>query len=310
MENKELQQKNNSNKLLIVIIILLSLLVLALGALVAVQYLDLGNELKEETKEEDKQKEIVEITDINTITNLSVKIDQLLSIGKSDNQYHQSNIFSEYGFRYDALENKLTDLNKLEIVLNAIEFENLQGDAWKTSAAATTIQAYSDPQMINENKQLSSTKVNEFSKKLFGKELSSSQVQIGTCPIYIYDANQQMYYRPVVGCGGTSPRVIKVYKSSFKTDGEKAYAYVNAAFIEPNFNVVPETYNVYTSFGRSETNSVVYNGIYKSNLDYNDAVNGFKLDSTNHKDFAEYVFIFKKDSTNNYYFEKVETTKK
>ncbi len=120
------QSSNKTNKLLLVLVIVLSIVVLVETTLLCSTLLVKKSPPKEEIKEIiDK-----EVKDIDDITDLSIKIDTLLS--QKTNNYYKSNSTSAYGFRFQVLKSDLTDYVKQEILLDSVVWEEIPSSTYDT----------------------------------------------------------------------------------------------------------------------------------------------------------------------------------
>lgn len=303
---------NKTNKVLLVLVIILGIAVVALTTFICTTLL-----VKPESKtNEPEEKEVLakEIKDIDTITDLAIKIDSIL--GYSDNEYHKSVTAGGYSYRYGVLKNTLSAEDKQWIVLNNAKWETLSGDAWKNTSLKTMIENdltyMPQDQVFASHKQATAESINALSKKLFGEEITNPVETMGKCPMFIYDKTSKMYFYPEPRCGGTSSSIVKSYKSKFEEKYDEAYAYVSFAFLSPaDEMVVDSEYIVYKDFDYSKD---LYFGTLTHKNEYqrigNSVLAGsFEVDSTNYQNFSEYKFTFKKDKNDNYYFVKVEQTK-
>ena len=162
---------------------------------------------------------------------------------------------------------------------------------------------------LDSSYQLTEEKVNNYSLQLFGEKIENSKEQMGKCPMYIYDSNQKMYYRPNPQCGGTSgPDVIHSYKSKFIQKENEAHVYISLAHLAANQeNYNGEMLNLYKDFDLNDNGTITLKDCPDKYSFYNPNVNVMTI--TDYKLYSEYKFIFKQDKNGNYYFVKVEQTK-
>lgn len=305
MENKQ------SNKSLIIICTILIVIIIGLVGFIG-YYIGMTNQKPPQTNKQTNENIEVEETNINTIKSLSNKISQLFGYNKTELSLNKE--YSLFNFKSGILKKNLTAEEKQLIILSSIEWDEITGDAWKSSPKMKdTVEAMSggDEKTIDEyikaSKQISAEKVNKYSMELFGHELTNPKEEIGRCPVLYYDANQQIYYRPDPACGGASIESVQSYEYKFTTNKDEAYVYVSFAYIEPSYD--NSTYNVYKDIKCSDeligncTLTNKYEVTLPTNKDY------FTIDKTNYQDFSQYKFIFKKDQNNNYYFVKTEQIK-
>lgn len=311
---KAVKEKSNDKTLTVVCIILIFIIIGLVGFIgytlgqnttrqVNSNYVNKNNTTEEEIK------------DIDDLTELSTEIDAILSNQKST-EYIASNNYSNYRFRYGVLKNAMTKEYKQEIVLNNIEWDEITDDSWqKYDKMKEIVDSYTDPELednwyLEESKQVTADKVNKYSISLFGEKITNPKEEISSCPLYLYDKNQQLYFKPSPQCGGTYAGEVNSYKSKFTQKGTIAYIYVSIAYIIPNedgtFTIYKDidypSYNLYygqtTYIDKYETEYPIY------------SESQFTLNETNYKEFSEYKFTFEQATNGNYYFVKVEQTKK
>lgn len=311
IENKEVEEKiiyktKGGVKALVVILIMA---VVGLSTYIATTFL-----IKDVTPKTLPKKEegVNEIKDIDTLTELATKIDMILG-GRKTTKYETQVESGMFGYNFGALKNELSAKDKQLIVLENVEgWESFTKDNWKSSAIADIIESdlqygASEDEALKEHSYISETKVNEFSKKMFGSTITKPE-KIESCPSYFYDAKNKNYNRPSPRCGGTSPDSVKSYKSKFEEEGNEAHVYVSFAYLVlSGTNSVLDTYTVYKDFDILDKSlgKVEYKEKYKEKVTSPDL---FILDKKNYQDFSEYKFTFKK-ANNNYHFVKVEQTK-
>ena len=140
---------------------------------------------------------------------------------------------------------------------------------------------------------------------LYGEPLPNGNLEVA-CRTYAYDQTNDRYFTQKVigGCGGAGPNHIEVYKEKFTEQGDKAYIYVavgeyngptnctlfkdgtKISYENDNFTAILDPTNVYGSY---------------PNDCYNPHIN-----ASNASEFAQYRFVFAKNSDGTYHFEKVE----
>lgn len=269
---------------------------------------------KEQTDSEDKNISTEEEKRTNMMTELSYKIDALVSM-YAQTEYQQSTSWAEYGFKYGLLRRKLTEKDIQFIALQSAEWQSITSDDWKSFTRMKTLASYFETNgdggalFISKSHQTSEEKVNEKSLSLFGKKIETPVEEVGGCPIYLYDVNQRKYYRPQIQCGGANGSQVKSYKSNFIEIGDEVNVYVSYAFAIPTG---ANRFIIYKDFEISSEElqyaNPTYTKEYKTGVT-SDYVSNFKLDETNYQEFSEYKFTFKKDNNDNYYFVSVEQTK-
>ena len=124
--------------------------------------------------------------------------------------------------------------------------------------------------------------------EVFGNEPNLRIVNDETskCPLLRYDSTTNLLYQ-YPGCGGTSPLKRYYYKNRYTADSDNAYVYINAGIVDL------DTSKIYCEINTSSPCD-----------DYNGG--DFTIDASNHNQFAEYRFVFKKADNGTYYFDKVE----
>lgn len=310
---KEVKEKSKDSSLIIVC----TILIIVIAGLVGLIGFTLGQNTTKQVNSNyanKNNKTEEEIKDIDNLTELSTEIDSIIS-NQVSTEYIISNNYSNYKFRYGVLKNTMTKEYKQEIVLNNIEWDEITDDSWqKCDKMKEIVDSYTEPEIeenwyLKESKQVTVEKVNKYSISLFGEKITNPQEKIGTCPLYLYDEEQQLYFRPSPQCGGTYAGEINSYKSKFTQKGTTAYVYVSIAYIIPNED---GTYSIYKdvdySSGDLYFGQTTYIDKYETEYPiYSE--NQFSLNETNYKDFSEYKFTFEQASNGNYYFVKVEQTK-
>lgn len=296
MEN----EKKNS-KGLIIIISLLVVIIIGLALYICYDKVVLKNEPKEvEKKGENSKEESIEkeLNDIYVKNDILEKIYILNVNGPMLNEKILDNYmeFAYPGFFSELYSSPLSDDERLNIAINAsgksfektsISYENMGEEAkekYKTYASSpyfTDVVKY----------QVSSSIVEKKYKELFGKKLVKHK-DVGRCPYYVYDSKNNVYFYSSQ-CGGTSASKNELYVNKITTLDDELYAYVNLAYITPHGD--------YTG----EINNDVYDGIDNKGKLIENVNTAYKL-SENYSKFSNYKFIFKKDTTGNYYFYSIE----
>lgn len=306
---KEKELKKNNKTLKIVCSILLIIIILLVGIIGFTLGRNVPREAKSNYVNNSSSKE-EEIKDIDDLTELSTEIDKLL-YNRDSTEYIASNSYGDYGFRYRVLKNELTKSQKQEIVLNVVEWDKITGDKWKSYDKMKNIVETYDTDgsdwYIKNSHQVSASKANKLSIDLFGEKISSPVEEIGSCPLYLYDSKEEIYYRPSPQCGGISAREVHSYKSKFIQKGNEAYVYVSFAFIDQG--LTPEDVTIYKDFTCKDNYLSCGDLTYESEYVSEQGYYNFSLTEDNYKSFSEYKFIFEQASNGNYYFIKTEQTK-
>lgn len=139
------------------------------------------------------------------------------------------------------------------------------------------------------------TKLNEYYKKLTGKEITSYvDLPLG-CPMYAYDSTNKMYVE-VVGCGGVSSAGQILYLDSYTKNDNTI---VVSAYVGGYFDAYEEGTTIYADYYESE-NSDNIKVFQKSKT-----LENFKIDESNKTSFTKYNFTFEKASDGEYYFKNV-----
>ena len=308
---KENKKNNSLATLCVILVIIIMILVGIIGYVIGrTDPRPAKSSYEVQTEEEH------EIKDIDSLTELSTEIDILLSNANSE-EYNVKTIFYPYGFRYGVLKNELSNENKQEIVLYTAKWDKITGDAWKNNkpfkemndqllAGQTNTNWF-----VEDSHQLTEEKVNEHAVDLFGEKIKNPKEQTGKCPMFIYDKEQKMYFRPAPQCGGTSAGVIHSYKSKFVQKKNEAHVYMSFAYFTPESGEYGNEHKIYKDF--SNLDNSLYFGNIKFKNEYNPSnyispdIN--MLTEDNYKEFSEYKFIFEQASNGNYYFVDIEQTK-
>ena len=306
MKNNKKEVANNKTKVIVLLVVIIIILVGLLGFLLGRDTIRRkeSNYIYNVYNEE-------EIKNIDDITELSTEIDTLLSYNSTE--YIASNEYSDYKFRYKVLNNELTKEDKQDIVLSTATWNKITGNKWeKYDKFKDIVEQYQTEGesnwFINESHQLSTTDANERSVDLFGEKINNPTEVTGTCPSFLYDSKEQIYYRPSPQCGGISPRIVKSYKSKFIQKKNEAYVYVSFAYLSPDENNEVTIYKNFETDNDLLYSSPKYKDEYKINYKiYNSS--DFVINEENYKEFSEYKFTFERASNGNYYFIKTEQTK-
>lgn len=294
--------------LLITVIILITIII----GLICFIFTRLVDKKIDSPKEGQLKPTETEIKNIDIITDLSIKIDTLLS--ESDKTYHQTQTFDPTRYRFEILKQTLTNEEKQTIVLSNIKWSTITKETWEKAKNNTRInqliKSYSETQVYETTKCVTVAEVNDYSKKLFGEEIDPKK--LSRTSIYIYDETTNLFYFPEPQYGGTTVNSIKSYKSKYESKKDEAHVYVSFAFLsQTGTNSALDKFTIYKDFKISEDTGykkVQYIDEYKAGLTLEEA-NDFSINSDNYKIFSEYKFIFKQDKNNNYYFTKVEQIK-
>lgn len=306
------KRSNKVNVLLLILVIILSIVVLLETTLLCSTLL-----VKKEVPKEDSNKEIVDkdVKDIDDITDLSIKIDTLLS--SKTNNYYKALSTSAYGYRFQVLKGNLTAEVKHEILLDSIEWEDIPSSSYETLKETEFFKSliksgYDENYLLTTTKQVSLEKLSNYSEKLFGEKITNPVKTINTCPMYTYIEETKSFYYPVPQCGGINPHYVATYKSKYVDLGTEIDVYVNVAhLVSSGTQSVIDKYTIYKDFdlrGEAKYNDAIYKDVFKSNISQQDAEN-FEISEDNYQEFSEYKFKFKKDKNNNYYFVNVEQVK-
>ena len=124
-------------------------------------------------------------------------------------------------------------------------------------------------------------------KEVFGQE--PAFVKINGCPNYFYDLNSKSYLE-YDGCGFATSYEIFAYPTEYKlvNDNIEVTTYVGS------ISSSPDSHNYYKDINNS-------NGNDKSTTSKFSTINDSNKDS-----FTKYIFVFKKTSDGNYYFDSVK----
>lgn len=316
--NMENNKNNKNNKLLITISIILTIIIVVsvgfIGYYIGVNHknttLQEIEEPNDKTSEKNKEQEL---TDINTIKQLSNKISKLFGYNEKELNYNSE--YSMFSFKSGVLKKELTNDEKQFLIATGIEWDQTIDNLWESSPKmknTAELMCSGDTncirQYIEASKQVSEEKFNKYSLELFGHEITNPKEVIGKCPIIYYDANQKRYYRPDPACGGAAAERAKLYKYKFTTKEDEAYVYVSFAYVEPDYNN-KSIYNVYKDIECNNELIGTCKFINKYEGTKPEHVDDFKLDNTNYQEFSQYKFTFKKDQNKNYYFIKTERIK-
>ena len=114
------------------------------------------------------------------------------------------------------------------------------------------------------------------------------------CPGIYYNSSYDFYYNPVLGCGGTGPYTVLIYKNKYTADTSHAYVYVSVGTFSAEDDKV---YCDIVDYDASELPKVCGGPMEYSEFDINEG---------NYQDFAEYRFVFNQADNGTYYFVKVE----
>ena len=303
------KQDKKKNKGLIVLIIILILIILGLTAYILYDKNIIFNNAKEtvekeknttttDNKSESKDAEI-EINNEAVKKELSKKIDYLTS-SNYDSKGEDYSLTNSYGFAYTLLDNKtLTDDEKLLATLSVLN-SNLTTSTQITidinqmklpseyESMRTTIKETSS--------QIKESDVNSLYKSLFGGNAANKTVKKShSCPVFIYDSTNQVYYT-VAACGGTSGSAVLSYKGAYTKKKNEAYVDVYYGLVQ---YTTTDTYNLYTKINITDTDQP-----FQTNID----INQTQITKENSNNFEKYRYTFKLNN-NEYNFVKVEKIK-
>ena len=300
---EEEKSKKNKGKGLIVALVIAIVIILGLVGYICY---DKGiilykNKNKETTNiEEEKVEEVVEkeITDENTKQSILDKI-YFLNIKTAVIDSPKINNYMEFIYPYVRSELYSANLNSSEKIFAAInslgkEFEPLTVSYENMEASVKEkFKVYSESTYFSSvvRYQISSSKVEQRYKELFGENLLNHK-DVGRCPFYTYDSVNNLYYF-TSECGGTSASTNALYVNKITTLDDNIYAYVNLAYITPHGDDI------------SSSTSDIYDGVSNEGKLIETTNDKYNL-SENYTKFTNYKYTFKKDSTGNYYFVKVE----
>lgn len=310
-EIKENKKHNSLATLCIILVIIIMVLVGIIGYVIGrTDPRPAKSSYEVQTEEEH------EIKDIDSLTELSTEIDTLLSNGVSE-EYNTKKIFYQYGFRYGVLKNDLSNDNKQEIALYTVKWDKITGDEWKNNK---TFKELNDQMIagqtntnwfIEDSNQITEEKLNEHAIDLFGEKITNPKEQTGKCPMFIYDKEQKMYFKPAPQCGGTAAGYIYTYKTKFVQKKNEAHVYVSFAYLEPTGIEYGTEFKIYKDFSNLDNSlyfgNITYKDEYKTSTYISPETN--ILTEDNYKEFSEYKFIFEQASNGNYYFVDIEQTK-
>lgn len=296
------ENKKQKDKTLVIIIIILSILLLGSVSFILYDHLyeyeknsvdrkENKNDNKQNNKKEEKEKKVTE----NIKLNISNKINQLLTAGRT---YETKEITDDSIPGYDLYSKFLEQLeydsdSKLLFALHKAPQSDLNTNinSISDSLAKNMISTYG-----NEVKQISITQVKDIYRLYFGEEINSFK-SFGTfefCPIYAYDEATNSYYS-VAPCGGTSADGYILHKEDYqiKNDTLTVRVYLaKRAPIDPTKGMGNE--NITCGFNCKD--------IIKT-ISYQEQ---FIIDDSNKSLFESYLFTFKEDQNGNYYFSKIE----
>lgn len=294
MENN----KRNNNGLLIGIIIFLILALLGLSAYIAYDKGIIFNNEKENNEvENNKDENKVEQVEVE-ITSLSVKeeLEKKVSIIEYIDM-ENINIKNSYWHPADVYYNDKTLLETLdsnEALYSVLRYHYADKNFTKLTTDYDFSEGYRDKNFWSEVfTQISSEAILEEYNNLFKNlTIDSIEKHIGTCPSFIYDESNKLFYGGSE-CGGISFTTTLTYINKYTQLGNNAYVYVSVG----TWN--GETNYIYTDYKSTQK--------YRAIEEFENSENVITAD--NYNDFSEYKYTFSKNNDGSYSFVQVERIK-
>lgn len=286
-------EKNNNVLIGVLVVIVLGLSVfICYDKFLSKPDNDKGDNKVEEKTQNDTSKE-EEITNVNTIKELSNKVDAVNSglvneAGSYDENTDISLNTDIYAHSYKVMptliKNELTDDLKAKIILNSLYSE-------KNNINSELSAKYTNKTVLGI---ISKNDYDKRSVDLFGVIIPSSTTLSG-CPSYVYEENYKVYVR-LGACGFGPDSMLLLYKYKFTSLDNEAYVYISAAydkFLGDNEG------KIYKNFDLESDNMINENDYYSGDR-------GFKIGKDNYNDFVKFKYKFKKNTDGSYYFVSVE----
>ncbi len=258
-------------------------------------------ESKEEDKKEEQQTGEKEITETAKINTLNEKVKALSN--------YKADLVSPAPELFKNISNKdMTDGEKLQTVLMYLDtagkftfgvpskYPNLTGEIikkdWDITSTEEAVELYLDEDEEEGYHLIKASEVNEFYKKLFGSEPSTTVVT-NTYPNYYYEKAYDIYLRVARG-GGTCGTEFASYNYKYTEDENNAYVYTTVAYSSCETDVCKDKdlKHEVAEFETDEDDTIIEEFDEKFVKKIMD-----KLD--------KYRVVFKKDGSN-YIFDKVE----
>lgn len=297
-------KKNNVKKIIIIILILILLI-----GITTFFYLNTREKAQKESNVEEKAKKEKPTKEDKAKDNAEDKIESEISkkvniivtegrdsegIKIDNNTYFSLSLLSQYGF---LTNDTLTDEDKINIALNSGNHTNITIP--QDQIGLEEIKNGISSGMIYQ--QITDEEAKTQYQNLFSGTMIMSD-RYGTCPGYIHDAINQVYYINRE-CGGTSVGGIYLYLSEFtKMEDESIRVLVTLAFSHgENIYKDIDGYNLASTNEKNEY-------LYKEKLDYRpdySYITDFQIAEENKQDLKNYIFEFKKDENNNYYLSTI-----
>lgn len=203
--------------------------------------------------------------------------------------------YNEMGFREYVFQKDLDDKDKLNIVLslNDNHFSKLTHDITKTNIDEYFKENFS---LSQEDvwTELDVTILNDLYYDLFNNKPYQYYSYNGSCPSYLYDDLNKMYFR-ISECGGTSRNNYFMYLDTITYKDDEVYVYTYWGSLKYDYD---KNYMILYK-------DLVGKDIYKENTQF-DEVNTILKDD--YKSFCFYKYTFKRNSQGNYYFVNIKTS--
>lgn len=297
MEEEKLAVKQKSKKSVILIVFLFLIIFGLVFYILYDKEIIFNNknnvEDKVDEKITDKNKE-TEITNIDLKKSLSKKIDEITFLNETDGYDYYS--LNRYYFNYDSLKKEtLTNEDKLTIVL-----KSSQNNYTPVSVEQKNMDLPSEWEFLKTTgtetlKQIKVSSVKEKYNSLFGLDEINYNSSNNTCPMFIYDKTNQVYYVSSE-CGGTSAGNIFSYKTNYVKKGDEAFIDVYFGMSLP---VDDEKSSIFNTVSKDIPDTEIP---YKTVRNIDEQI----ITKDNYKDFEKYRFTFKLNSNKEYNFVKLE----
>ncbi len=305
---EEPKKKNNISSIIFSLIFIILLAII--GFLTYTRVIEYQNKLHNRnnaTQETEKQKIEEENKTTSEIKEIILsKTNSLFNISKDKT----SDSIYDVGYKKEIFEKLTIDNdNKLRIALTLSKKNNLYSakkDVSRPEVIAFiddyikhyTIEQYFSGDYSYEYSQLDADDVQRKYKELFNETLEHKDVK-DFCPfIYYYDSKSNQYYANKE-CGGTGYNEILYYFDEVTSTENETYAYIYIGYKDNN------EYN--------SSDIKIYSDIDKKNVIETlatDSNKNYTITNTNKENFTKYKITYKKDSSNNYYYSKIEKIEK
>lgn len=293
---------NKREKKLVIILVIAILVILSLIGYIGYQQFD-HKTIKTDSKGEEKNikdntdKEI-QVTDNYIKRDISKKVNQILSLGRSDGGAEISHIDYDNNVNYEASQyENYSEEDKLytALYINNSDFRVMNSEelAKIDSTNYPNMAVYGDQTNIQSVfKIYEASKINETYQELFGKGATHKEVK-EKCPSYLYNPQENVYYS-WNECGGIGYPGIIGYIYNYTTKNNVVYAYFAIGSIQYDMN---ENKTItYLDFKTSDNQVAVYNQTLTNN----------QINQDNYHDFTKYKMTFKKNNEGIYYFDQFE----